>query len=177
MQGRGSWLVAWGAPLLGLMLGMSLHAIHNFCSVTGGFWALLMFASYGLGCVGWLLLVIFAGLQESKWIREELHKEVALGHVRPDIATATSRYRARVAARWAAYRQHGVGHAWQLARLYSLVADLAFKKRQLAIHPHNQSYAPEIVRLRDKIAQLTETLFGEEGVLSIEDILEYGEPS
>ena len=169
-----SSFVAWMAPIVGLALGMMLHAIHNFCGVSGGYWMLLMLASYGLGCVGWLVLVILAGLQEQRWIREELEKEVANGHVRADIATATSRYRSRIAARWAAYRQHGVGHAFKLARLYSLVADLAFKKRQMTIHPQDEIYGPKVVQLRDEIADITEALFGEDGMESIEEILEIG---
>ena len=60
----------------------------------------------------------------------------------------------------------------QLARLYSLVADLAFKRRQLAIRPQDPACAGEIARLRGEIAQLTESLFGEEGLVSIDDVLE-----
>ena len=168
-------LLAWTAPPLGLLLGMTLHAVHNFCAVMGGFWPLLMFASYGMGCIGWLVLVFLAGQGESRWIRQELKKEVRLGHVRADVARASSRYRSRVAARWAAFQQHGIGHAWQLGYLYSLTADLAFKKRQFRIHPHKRRFMQEIARLRGEIADVTRTLFGEDGVVSIEEILEAGE--
>lgn len=170
-------LLAWTAPLIGLLLGMTLHAVHNFCAVMGGFWPLLMFISYGLGCIGWLVLVLLAGQAESRWIRQELKKEVLHGHVRADVARAASRYRSRVAARWAALQRHGIGHSLQLARLYSLTADLAFKKRQFRIHPHKQHFLTEIERLRGEIADVTEELFEEESVESIEDVLEAGDVS
>lgn len=164
-------VLAWAAPPCGLLLGMTLHAVHNFCAVMGGLWPLLMFASYGMGCIGWLVLVVLAGQGEARWIRQELKKEVLLGYVRADVARAASRYRSRVAARWAAFQQHGVGHSLQLAHLYSLAADLAFKKRLFRIHPHRQGFLTEIRRLRGEIADVTESLFGE-SLVPVEEALE-----
>lgn len=169
-------LEAWSAPLFGLMLGIALHAIHNTCAVLGGAWSVLMLASYGLGCIGWLLLVFLAGKGEARWIQQELQQEVMLGRMRSDVAAAASRYRSRVAARWAAFRQHGAGHAWQLDHLYCLAADLAFKKRQLRIHPHKQAFLAEIERLRGEIVDVTAALFAEEGLVSIDDIPERKRP-
>ena len=119
---------------------------------------IIMFASYTLGCVAWLVLVFFAGRGEAAWIRVELADEVTAGVVNADQARACGRYRSRVAARWAALRDHGFGRAHQLGRLYCLGAELAFKKRQLAIHSEETKNVDEIVRLREEIRQVRDAL-------------------
>ncbi len=149
--------LAIAAPIGGLLLGMLLHAVHNFSAVQGGLLVLVMLGSYAFGCVGWLILVIFAGLREAAWIREELVEEVAAGLLSPDQARASARYRSRVSSRWAALWERGFGHAHQLGHLYALAAELAFKKRQHAIHPE-QAYAIEIASLRNEIVEVQRRL-------------------
>lgn len=160
----------WGrlAPCGGLMLGMLLHCIHNSSAVTasqGGVWAAVgvsvMLGSYGLGCLVWLALVFIAGRREATWIREELVEEVATGLLTADQARACARYRSRVTTRWGAFRERGFGHASQLGRLYSLGADLAFKKRQLVLDPTETKRAEETVRLREEIRVVQAALAGE----------------
>ena len=150
------------------MLGMLLHCIHNTSAVTasqGGVWAAVgvsvMLGSYGLGCLVWLALVFIAGRREATWIREELVEEVAAGLLTADQARACARYRSRVTTRWGAFRERGFGHASQLGRLYSLGADLAFKKRQLVLDPTETKRAEETVRLREDIRAVQAALAGE----------------
>ena len=153
------------APCGGLLLGMLMHGVHNFSAVSvaqGSEFVLpmvvIMFASYTLGCIAWLVLVFIAGRGEAAWIRAELSEEVTGGLLTVDQARACGRYRSRVATRWAALREHGFGQAHQLGHLYCLGAELAFKKRQLAIHPDETKNADEIVRLREEFRQVQEAL-------------------
>ncbi len=153
--------VGFAAAGGGLMLGMLLHGLHNFSAVSagaGGMGALLfpmvMLASYGAGCFAWLLLVYFAGRTEASWIRDELAEEVASGLLTSEQAFACGRYRSRIAARWAAWKEHGLGHAHQLGRCYCLGTELAFKKRQLMINPAESRNGEAIERLRHEIREL-----------------------
>ena len=117
-----------------------------------------MFTSYTVGCVAWLVLVFVAGRGEAAWIRAELSEEVAAGLLSAEQARRCGSYRSRVAARWISLREHGFGHAHQLGHLYCLGAELAFKKRQLTIHPKEPKNAVEVVRLREEFSQVQEAL-------------------
>lgn len=141
-------------PIVGLMVGILLHGIHNFGATQGGWFMLLTFGSYVVGCAAWLVLMLLAGRGESRWIREELEEEVNLGLISGDQALASFRYRSRVANRWQALHRHGAGHALTLGDLYSKCAKLAMKKRQLKIHPHVSDTARDVAKLRDEIARL-----------------------
>jgi hypothetical protein len=159
--------VAVLAPCGGLLLGILMHAIHNFSGISaakGGDWAiplvLIMLSSYALGCAAWFVLVFLAGRGEAAWIREELKEEVAAELLTAEQARACGRYRSRVAARWTAVQEHGFGRAHQLGHLYSLGAELAFKKRQLAIRRGERKDAGEITRLRDEISRVQAALAG-----------------
>ncbi|HIA18567.1 MAG TPA: PrsW family intramembrane metalloprotease [Planctomycetes bacterium] len=157
--------LAFIAPCAGLALAMLMHGTHNLSAVmasTGGtaavVWLSIMFTSYGVGCLVWIVLVVVAGRHESKMIREELQEEVETGLITGEHAIACSRYRSRVAIRWHAFREHGVGQWHKLGRLYCLAADLAFKKRQLQLQPSETRNIEEINRLRNELQELRTTL-------------------
>ena len=88
----------------------------------------------------------------------ELQEEVETGLITGEHAIACSRYRSRVAIRWHAFREHGVGQWHKLGRLYCLAADLAFKKRQLQLQPSETRNIEEINRLRNELQELRTTL-------------------
>ena len=141
----------WIAPAVGLAIGIALHMAHNFFISTESAWALMSLVTDYTGSLLWLALMFLAGEQESRWIREELTEEVATGLLPADVAAASGSMRARCRNRWAALKTHGLGNFQQLGRLYTLAADLAFKKRQLRLHGDEHQYVAEICRLRDEI--------------------------
>jgi RsiW-degrading membrane proteinase PrsW (M82 family) len=161
-----SQTVALLAPAMGLLSGMLLHAVHNYGALSSAMVdpsfalipMLLIFASYTVGCIAWLVLVFFAGRGESRWIREEMASEVAEGVVTAEHALGAGRYRTRLKTRWAAMRERGFGHAHQLGRLYCLIAALAFKKRQLTLNPSDRAAGADIARLRVEIHRLQTAL-------------------
>lgn len=153
-----SAFVRWLAPPLGLLAGIGLHIVHNTFVATGSVLCLVSLLSDWAGIVLWLALVWFAGQQEARWIREELAAEVAEGLLTPQEALAAGRYRDRVAVRWAALREEGVGYARKLGQLYALAAELAFRKRQFRLNRDDPETAREIVDLRRRIRRLREEL-------------------
>ena len=153
------------APCGGLALGMLMHGTHNFSAIMaspGGeaaaVWIIIMFTSYGVGCLTWIVLVVVAGRHEAKMIRKELEEEVATGILTDEQAIACGRYRSRVVIRWRAFREKGVGECRKLGRLYCLAADLAFKKHQHQLQPTEKRNVEEISRLRSEIQSLNGSL-------------------
>lgn len=144
----------WFAPTAGLALGITLHAAHNFFVSTESLWAVMSLVTDYTGVLVWLGLMLAAGVQESRWIREELAEEVASGLLPAETAWAAGSMRARSRARWEALHSHGVARFHALGGLYSLAADLAFKKRQLRLHGDEHGYAAEVIRLREQIRGL-----------------------
>ncbi|MGB0383574.1 MAG: PrsW family intramembrane metalloprotease [Ardenticatenaceae bacterium] len=148
------------APLLGLLLAIMLHAIHNFfVSVPNAeLLCLVSLAADYLGIIAWLALMWFATYQEKQWITEELAEEVADGVLSAEHTRAAASYRTRLRDRLAEYQEHGFGRAHRLRLLHQIATELAFKKRQLRIHGDEQGNAAEIAKLRAQIGQLMQEL-------------------
>lgn len=144
------------APILGLGGAILLHAIHNFfVSVPNE--GLLCFVSLladYTGIIFWLILVFFALRQERKWITEELRGEVESGLLPAEHAKAAASYRDRMQDRARIARERGSKHSRALERLHFIASDLAFKKRQLAIHGEESGNSAEVTRLRGEVTRL-----------------------
>ena len=148
------------APVIGLIVAIMLHAIHNFFVSLPEAQALCLISlvvDY-LGVFAWLGLMFLATYQEKRWIIQELAEEVADGILPEQHANATASYRIRLRDRWAQYKEHGFGRAHRLSLLHQLATELAFKKRQLRLHGDEQGNAAEVVKLRAQIGQLLEEL-------------------
>lgn len=154
----GSAMVRWLAPGVGLLLAILLHGIHNFFVSVESSLYLISLGSDWLGVLLWLMLVYLAGREEARWIRQELANEVKDGLLTPEQARAAARYRSRVRARIAALQEHGFGYAHKLGRLYSLAAELAFRKRQLHVEGNSHDNVDVVRRLREQIRHLRRTL-------------------
>lgn len=154
----GNAVVRWMAPLVGLLLAILLHGIHNFFVSVESTLFVISLGSDWLGVLLWLMLVYLAGRQEARWIRQELANEVRDGLLTPGQAHAAARYRSRVRARIAALQEYGFGYAHRLGRLYSLAAELAFRKRQLRIEGNSHDTVDVVRRLRNEIRRLRHDL-------------------
>lgn len=144
------------APILGLGGAILLHAIHNFfVSVPNeGLLCLVSLLADYTGIIFWLILVFFALRQERKWIAEELRGEVESGLLPAEHAKAAASYSDRMRDRARIARERGSKHSRALEKLHFIASDLAFKKRQLAIHGEESGNTAEVTRLRGEVTRL-----------------------
>ncbi len=143
-------LVRWLAPMLGLATGIALHMFHNYSVMTHETWTPALISNWG-GVAVWLVLVAAALAQEATWIREELRDEVALGLISERDWRTVTRNRRRVTTKLAAIRQ---ARADQLNHYYSLLAELAFKKRHYKIHPEDMATLRRMEQLRSEVREI-----------------------
>jgi hypothetical protein len=146
-----------GAPVAGLLLGVTAHAVHN-ASVTAGAglcwpFALALISNWG-GVLALAVVMIWSTLWERHWIVTYLADEVAAGTLsREDYATVSSSLQ-RMAARATALLTSGVRRWWDLGRYHHLATELAFSKHRLARFPGELETQARIVRLRKQLADL-----------------------
>jgi hypothetical protein len=138
-------------PLLGLMVAIFLHGLHNTMATLLG--ASLGLAGLGatlfVDWLGWavaLAVVVWAILRERRWMVTYLRDEVALGTISPDqYAVACSPVRrmgARVRGR-------------ESRQLYAACAELAQKKHQLAKLGEEGGNSARVAMLRARLRQLS----------------------
>jgi RsiW-degrading membrane proteinase PrsW (M82 family) len=151
----------WAYPLLGWLVALFLHGIHNAGSVlaesTGGASMLVSTAVDWMGVLGVLVLVFYSLSQERRWF-EELEPEIENSIVTPDEALIASTYRARVARGWQIFRRYGLGTALKWSRFVQTIVDLAYKKHQKKAAREGAAADERIVRLRERIARLRSEL-------------------
>lgn len=146
-RGRSSKLIF---PLIGLMVAIFLHALHNgmatFLAGTAGLGGLA--AMLLVDWLGWAValgVIIWAIRREQRWMREQLREEVALGIISEEqYRTACSIMdRGRARLRSSAAR-----------RFYAACANLAQKKQQLATLGEERGNSARIAALRETVARL-----------------------
>ncbi len=146
-RGRSSKLIF---PLIGLMVAIFLHALHNgmatFLAGTAGLGGLA--AMLLVDWLGWAValgVIIWAIRREQRWMREQLREEVALGIISEEqYRTACSIMdRGRARLRSSAAR-----------RFYAACANLAQKKQQLASFGEERGNSARIATLRETVARL-----------------------
>ena len=152
-----NWTARIGAPVAGLLLGITAHSVHN-ASVTAGAglcWPfLLALVSNWGGVLALAVVVIWSMLWERHWIVTYLADEVAAGTLsREDYATVSSSLQ-RMAARASALLTGGFGSWWHLGRYHHLATELAFSKHRLARFPGETETQARIVRLRKQLVDL-----------------------
>lgn len=143
-------------PLLGWLLAMSLHGLHN-----GG--ATLAEATHLLSCLGvtlvdWmgalgmLVLIVVAVQRESRWF-EELLSEVDAGTVTADEYRIASSYKARFARGWRVLTRYGIITWLKWNRFVQMIVDLAYKKHQKKVAGEGGETDSLIQDLRQGIIQ------------------------
>lgn len=141
------------APLGGWLLGMFLHFVHN-ASVSFG--NLLCFVALVVDWGSILLvfaIMMWAVLQERKWIREYLADEVAAGTLTAVQYQLAWSGRERIRYGFNLFRQHGWGAYRQGTLFFQRCSELAYKKHHHALFADEDS-AMRSENLRKEIVTL-----------------------
>ena len=151
------WPVKVGAPVVGLLLGMTAHGVHNGSVALGAelCWpCLITFASDWGGVVVLVGVMIWASVQEQRWITTHLADEVERGTLSQEDYAVVGSSIARLVQR-AHTLYSGDLRRWSgLGRYYRLATELAFAKRRLARFPGEKDTEERVVELRDKVAAM-----------------------
>lgn len=122
----------WTLPLLGLLGGMLLHAVHNLFASLSRVLCLSLAVSVlsdWSGVVVIIVVVLLAWRQEQGWIVTYLHPEAESGLLTPDEYQMLSSYSQRMAGWWRARRVSGDA-AKRFTQFTQTATELAFKLRQ-----------------------------------------------
>jgi RsiW-degrading membrane proteinase PrsW (M82 family) len=142
-------------PVLGWVVAVSLHGIHNAGTVlaesTSGLWFLGTTAIDWMGALGLLALIVLATQQEKSWF-EELLPEIAGGVITPDEYQVTAVYRVRFVRGWHVLTNCGWQPYIRWNRFVQLIVDLAYKKHQKKAAGEGTETEELIVGLRQQIA-------------------------
>lgn len=147
-------LLKIGAPVAGLLAGITAHAVHNG-SVTLGAelcWpcVIAFLADWG-GVLVLLAVIVWASLREQRWIVVYLADEVERGTLsRGDYEVACS-YLKRVAERLDALFSGNLRRWWNLGRYYRLETELAFNKHRLTQFPDEEDTRARVAQLREQV--------------------------
>jgi RsiW-degrading membrane proteinase PrsW (M82 family) len=151
-------LVRVGAPIAGLLLGMTAHGVHNGSVALGEelYWPCLIALASDWGGVAILLgVIVWASVRERRWIVTFLADEVELGTLDHDEYAAVCSYTRRVAARANALFSGDPRRWWDLGRTYRLATELAFNKRRLMHFPAEQDTRARVEQLRRQVREMT----------------------
>ena len=148
------------APLVGLTLAVSAHAIHNLgVSFPDLCWPCLVALLFDWGGVLIILVVvIWATVREQRWIATHLPGEVELGTLSQRDCKTVGSYIDREIERAGAFFSGDLRRWWQLGRYYRLATELAFSKYRLTRFPQEQDTRQRIIMLRQQVRDLREEL-------------------
>lgn len=148
------WAVKLLAPLLGWVVAVFLHALHNgMATLAGNSESLgLLGATFLVDWTGWaaaFAIVVWEIFRERRWMRQYLADEVALGTFNHAHYQAACSLRAQFGARL---------RGGAARRFYETCAELAHKKRQLATIGEERGNSARVEQLRAQLAQLAPTV-------------------
>ncbi len=142
--------VRFTAPVVGWMGAMFLHFIHNASASLGGTAGVLvclpLFANAWGGLFIMLVIIVWAIIQEKRWIRGYLADEVPLGTLSTDQYENASSGRRRLFHRYNLLVTHGPMGYWHALNFYHKCSELAYKKHHHSLHQDARS-----LQLADKL--------------------------
>jgi RsiW-degrading membrane proteinase PrsW (M82 family) len=152
-------LVKSGAPVVGLLLGVMAHGIHNG-SVTLGAelcwpWLIALVSDWG-GVLILLAVIVWSSVRERRWIVNFLADEVQLGTLSRGDYDVVCSYTRRVAQRVQALFGGDLRRWRDLGLYYRLATELAFDKRRLTHFPAEQDTQARVVQLRSQVRELSD---------------------
>jgi hypothetical protein len=151
-------LVKAGAPIAGLLLGMTAHGIHN-SSVTLGaelYWpCLIAFISNWGGVLILLAVIVWASVREQRWIATFLAGEIERGTLGQEDYDVVCSYTRRVAVRANALFSGDFRHWWGLGHYYRLATELAFSKYRLTRFAGEKDTQARVAQLRRRVRKMT----------------------
>ncbi|MCP4535650.1 MAG: PrsW family intramembrane metalloprotease [Chloroflexi bacterium] len=150
------WVVKIGAPVLGLLLGMTAHAIHNGTVIAADLcWpCLFTFLSDWGGALILFGIIIWTSVRERQWIVNFLVDEIERGTLSRDEYEVVCSYVNRVTVRADALFRGQWRRWWDLGHYYRLATELAFDKRRLTLFPDEKDTRARIVQLRRQVTKL-----------------------
>jgi RsiW-degrading membrane proteinase PrsW (M82 family) len=156
-----NWLVKISAPVVGLLLGMTAHGVHN-ASVTLGAelcWpCLFAFVADWGGVLILFAVIVWSAVREQRWIVTFLADEVESGVLsRTDYNVVCSSLK-RVAIRANALFSGDLRRWWNLDRYFRLATELAFNKYRLTKFPEERDTQARVEQLREQVRGLREQL-------------------
>ena len=144
-------------PILGWMTAVFLHFLHNFTVTLGsGFILLALLFDWG-GLLLVLGIIVWAVLQERRWLRQYLAEEVALGTLTVSQFTTASSGRKRVAFLFNALLSHGWRANRHAANFFLQCSHLAYTKHHWKLFQDEPS-AQKILTLRQELTTLAPEL-------------------
>jgi RsiW-degrading membrane proteinase PrsW (M82 family) len=152
-----SWLVKLSAPVMGLFLAMSAHAIHNSgmtLASTSCLWPLFSLASDWGGVLVVFVIILLATFQERRWLNKYLPGEVSLGVLTEAECKVVCSYLERTAQRMDALFSGDLGRWRRLGSFYQAATELAFKKHQLATLGDERGNQASIEQLRRQLVAM-----------------------
>ncbi|MEJ2750292.1 MAG: PrsW family intramembrane metalloprotease, partial [Anaerolineae bacterium] len=120
------------APIAGWMMAMFLHFLHNTAVSTGSALCLLAFISDWGGIALILVIIVWALLQEQRWIKQYLVEEVGLYTLSPDEYNTACSSRQRTRRHLNRLTTQGPGAYRRSLRFYYKCSELAYKKHHFA---------------------------------------------
>lgn len=144
-------------PILGWMTAVFLHFLHNFTVTLGDFFIFvaLLFDWGGVFLV--LIIILWAVLQERRWLRQYLAEEVALGTLTANQYLRASSGRKRTAYLMKTLLERGYRANRQAANFFLQCSHLAYTKHHWKLFQDEKS-AQAITTLRQEIAMLATQL-------------------
>lgn len=136
------------APLAGWSLAVVLHALHNAAVMLDG--SLALFGVVALDWGGVLvvgLIIIWAIVQEGRWIRDYLADEVGRGTVSLAEYQVASSAPRRTWLRLRLLMSSGPRAYWRTGRRFHMMSELAYRKHHLSLFEDEVS-AAAVQRLR-----------------------------
>lgn len=144
------WALRILYPITGMVAAISVHSVHNYLALNSQWNAWVIFAFDSMAVTFIVAVLLWAQGAERIWIQEELLEELNAGLIsQQQYHIATSIWdRNTHHILYEDYRQH--------RRLYQLLTDLAFTKRQSK--KTGENHQNEILQLRAQIRQLNSKL-------------------
>jgi RsiW-degrading membrane proteinase PrsW (M82 family) len=146
--------VKFMAPVAGWMMAMFLHFLHNAAVSTGTALCLLAFISDYGGIFLLLIIIVWALVQEKRWIKAYLVEEVGNYTLTVNQYHIVCSSRQRMRHHFGQLTTHGPGAYRRSVRLFYKCSELAYKKHHHTLFQDEKS-AALVEQLRGEIAELS----------------------
>jgi RsiW-degrading membrane proteinase PrsW (M82 family) len=127
-----SLFVSTVALFVGWLMAVFLHFVHNLSATLGGLLLLVTLLNAWGGVLLMALIIVWALLQERRWIKLYLADEVTRGTLSSGQYEIASSVRKRIGYQMGILLSHGIGSYLNASRFYYRCSELAYKKHHYA---------------------------------------------